>query len=283
MPSLKDQLLTSARQRAYYKLGPADLEVLWNASESFIDKGRLQSLEIEWYALLEQHFFLSLLTCRDAVAKLMLKRIMEKIGVDSRRVYMLRTAYVRATQEPGDVEKHMKNLNEIEYDARKIGSVALKSAGKWREYVGVLVEYLEQNPLDAEAWAELAETYATLGDYSSAVHSLEQCLLLEPMAYNVFARIGELKKLQAAGLVSGSLGVAKELIQSSEAHFCRAVELNPLYLRGWAGLYVVTGISTSPTAEKLNEKAHTMLGKLMNNGIGSPADVYAAKELLGFS
>jgi len=277
---VKEYLLVSAAQRAYFELPPNELEELWGVSEQFIDKGRLICLEKEWYPLLEQHFFLSLLTCRDVVAKLMLKRIMEKFGVDSRRIYMLRTAFVRATQEASDVAVHMKNLSDIEYDAHKIGMVQMKSNQDYKEYIAALVTYCEQNPIDAEAWAELAESYATVGDYESACTALEQVLIVEPMAYNAFARIGELKKVQAATSLSSSFAKAKELISSSLKYLCRAVELNPVYLRGWCGVYAVSGVSMEPIAGDLNEKAFRLIKMLTQRNIGTTNDLQAAKKML---
>lgn len=281
MVTLKEQLLSSSRSQAYFNFEPKQLEELWTVSNQFIETQRLTCLEIEWYPLLEHHFFLSLLTCRDAVAKLMLKRIMEKFGVESRRIHKLRMAFVRATQDSADVEKHMKNLGEIEYDAHKIFMVSLKSKGDFKGYIKALSAYLDQNPLDSEAWAELAESYAHVSNFDNAVNSYEQCLLLEPLAYNIFARVGELKKLQAAASISSGITIAKQLISSSLDYLCRSVELNPVYLRGWCGVYVVSNVSLE-CDEALNVKARKMMETLIKGKIGIPGDLEAAQKILSF-
>lgn len=281
MVTLKEQLLSSSRSQAYFNFKPQQLEELWNVSNQFIDTQRLQCLEIEWYPLLEQHFFLSLLTCRDAIAKLMLKRIMEKFGIDSRRMYKLRTAFVRATQDPADLETHLKNLGEVEYDAHKIGMVSLKSTGDYKGYIQALSKYVDQNPLDTEAWAELAESYAHVGDFDNAVNCYEQCLLLEPLAYNIFARVGELKRLQAATSISSGITVAKQLISSSLDYLCRSVELNPVYLRGWCGVYLVSNVSIE-CDDALNAKAREMIETLAKGKVGNRDDIEAAQKILSF-
>lgn len=268
---------------AYYHLKPAQLDELWTIGNQFIDKNRLMCFEYEWFTLLEQQFYLSLLTCRDVQAKLMLKRIMEKFGTQSRRIFKLRTAYVQATQHESAIESHVNALGDIEFDSLKLGYVPLKQQGKWKEYIQKLVDYLtDANPMDEEAWAELAESYAECGDFESAINSLEQVLLIKPLAFNVFARIGELKKLQAALKLQENFGSAKELIDNAVDYHCRSVELNPLYLRGWCGLLSTTAIATDEKSGALHEKAKGVIQKLARNGIGSESDVEAALALLKF-
>lgn len=280
---VKQHLLTSAHEMAYYHLKPAQLDELWTIGNQFIDKNRLMCFEYEWFTLLEQQFYLSLLTCRDVQAKLMLKRIMEKFGTQSRRIFKLRTAYVQATQHESAIESHVNALGDIEFDSLKLGYVPLKQQGKWKEYIQKLVDYLtDANPMDEEAWAELAESYAECGDFESAINSLEQVLLIKPLAFNVFARIGELKKLQAALKLQENFGSAKELIDNAVDYHCRSVELNPLYLRGWCGLLSTTAIATDEKSGALHEKAKGVIQKLARNGIGSESDVEAALALLKF-
>lgn len=281
--AIKTQLLTSAQEKAYYELLPVDLEQLWTLSNQFIENHRLICFEYEWFSLVEQHFYLSLLTCRDVQAKLMLKRIMDKFGTDSRRIYKLRTAYVQATQSEKDLETHIASLQEIEFDARKMGMTQLKTQKKWKEFIQNLVDYLQSNnPVDEEAWAELGEAYAECGDFESAVNSFEQVLILKPLAFNVFARIGELKKLQAALKLSENFAAAKSLIDSSIDYFCRSVELNPLYLRGWCGLLSTTAVAADQKSGELHEKAKLVVQKLVKSEVGKESDVDAARALLKF-
>lgn len=280
---VKQHLLTSAQELAYYELEPAQLDELWTLGNQFIDKNRLMCFEYEWFTLLEQQFYLSLLTCRDVQAKLMLKRIMEKFGTQSRRIFKLRTAYVQATQPESELESHINKLDDIEFDAKKIGYAPLKQQGKWKEYIQKLVDYVtEANPMDEEAWAELAESYAECGDFESAINSLEQVLIIKPLAFNVFARIGELKKLQAALKLQENFSAAKALIDNAVDYHCRSVELNPLYLRGWCGLLSTTAIAMDDKSTELHEKAKGVIQKLARNGVGRESDVEAANALLKF-
>lgn len=53
------------------------------------------------------------------------------------------------------------------------------------EAIAALNEFLISSPTDAEAWAELADLYASQGLYPQAIFSLEEVLLVTPYAWNV--------------------------------------------------------------------------------------------------
>lgn len=57
--------------------------------------------------------------------------------------------------------------------------------GRTSDAVSGLTALLDFCPVDAEAWAELADVYTTLGMYSQAIYSLEEVLVLAPNAWNV--------------------------------------------------------------------------------------------------
>ena len=44
---------------------------------------------------------------------------------------------------------------------------------------------LDVSPIDAEAWAELAELYVSQGLYQQGIFALEEVLLITPNAWNV--------------------------------------------------------------------------------------------------
>lgn len=58
--------------------------------------------------------------------------------------------------------------------------------GKVDESVGALLSLLDFSPTDAEAWAELADLYLSQGLYSQAIYALEEVLILQPNAWNVW-------------------------------------------------------------------------------------------------
>ena len=274
--AIKEELLELADESRYFEMSPAELDRVWLASNGFVDSSRFVCTEIEWYALLEQHFFLSLLTCRDAIAKLMLKRLLEKFGVDSRRIYMLRTTFVLATMDAAAMESHISNITSQEFDALKLGMVPYQKDTKL--YLQKLTEYLDENPIDAETWSELAEVYYKLNQFEDAVQCLLQVLVIEPYAFYIFCRIGELKRLQAA-VVGAESAEFNDIILESQKYFARAVELNPSYLRGWCGLFVVSKLIDSKQSKQVLEKSEKRVNELIRDGVGSAADLDAAKKV----
>lgn len=61
----------------------------------------------------------------------------------------------------------------------------LRSLGRTSDVVSGLNSLLDFCPVDAEAWAELADVYSAQGMYSQAIYSLEEVLVLAPNAWNV--------------------------------------------------------------------------------------------------
>jgi ER membrane protein complex subunit 2 len=61
----------------------------------------------------------------------------------------------------------------------------LKSLGRASEAIAALNNLLDTSPIDAEAWAELADLYVSQGMYQQGVFALEEVLLITPNAWNV--------------------------------------------------------------------------------------------------
>ena len=127
--------------------------------------------------------------------------------------------------------------------------------------IKALTELIDVSPIDAEAWAELADLYLTQGAYTQAIYCLEEVLLITPNAWNVsilvgsvppqvidyllqiHARLGETITITA----NASEGAGEQLKLLSEAmrRFCRSIELCDDYLRGYYGLKLVCFIRRS--------------------------------------
>ena len=60
-----------------------------------------------------------------------------------------------------------------------------KSLSRPQEAISALVEFLESNATDAEAWCELADLYQSQGMAPQAIFSIEEALLIAPNAWNV--------------------------------------------------------------------------------------------------
>lgn len=122
---------------------------------------------------------------------------------------------------------------------RKRRAALLKSMGKTSEAIAALVNLVDTNPTDAEAWSELAEMYVQQGMWERGKFCLEEVLLLAPNAWNLHARMGEVTFLSVSGLQAGS-GEQLKVLSEAMRRFCRAVELCDDYLRGYYGLKVVS-------------------------------------------
>jgi tetratricopeptide (TPR) repeat protein len=61
----------------------------------------------------------------------------------------------------------------------------LKTLKKTPEAITALNELLDSSPIDAEAWAELADLYVSQGMYAQGIFALEEVLLITPNAWNV--------------------------------------------------------------------------------------------------
>ena len=191
---------------------------------------------------------------------------------------------------------------------RKRHVALLRSMGKLDGATNALVDLLAAVPIDAEAWAELAELYFIQGLYAQAIFSLEETLLVTPNAWNVHARLGEVIFITSQG-ESNDTSAVRTLSRSFKS-FCRSIELCDDYLRGFYGLKLVTNklmpllekFGKSPvsqkdeeiappslsTVQKLNELATAKLAEIVRkHSTGAEewkgyeeSEIIAARELL---
>lgn len=278
-------LFRCAREASYYTLEPERLERLYKLSSSFVDSGYKGVSDTEYYTILEQHFYLSILTERDNDAKLALQRIVDKFGSEGSRVSILRGVYAQATFTPDKFTEFVKKESR-DGDLATLEFVSFKTDGKWTEYTAKLVELLDKDPTSGETWAELGEIYAISGNFPEAIKAFSQVLVIYPYAYNIFARIGELLHSQATTVKDG-IQVSMDQMSESVANFCRSVELCPSYIRGWAGIYVVCTkllqwpkLAEQELYKKLQEKAKAKLEVLAKKGNARNPEVAAALEIL---
>ncbi|KAI1864827.1 uncharacterized protein JN550_008647 [Neoarthrinium moseri] len=113
----------------------------------------------------------------------------------------------------------------------------LRSLGRVSDAVVALIALLDFSPTDGEAWAELSDMYFSQGLYSQAIFALEEVLVLQPNAWNIHARLGELLLMAAKG--SPSPDASRQLSEALK-RFSRSVELCDDYLRGYYGLKLIT-------------------------------------------
>ncbi|TAQ84666.1 hypothetical protein B7494_g7005 [Chlorociboria aeruginascens] len=244
----------------------------------------------------------------DESAHLCLERLTERFGVKNERLMGLRGLFQEAIAADDAALKQVleeydvilaKDPSNIPVSKRRIA--LFKSLKKPTEAITALSQLLDASPVDAEAWAELADLYVSQGMYQQGIFALEEVLLITPNAWNIHARLGEVL-FMAAGADN-----AEKYLAESLRRFCRSIELCDEYLRGYYGLKLVSNrLLTLPatsrqsksdaglpvpdpkTIERLNEIATSKLSEIVRRAVKSEvgwegydkAELIAAQELL---
>ncbi|KAG9518284.1 tetratricopeptide repeat domain-containing protein, partial [Aureobasidium melanogenum] len=177
----------------------------------------------------------------DETASICLDKLSQRFGPDNERVQALRGLYEEATAtDEQALLKVLKSYDEIleekpaNVPVMKRKVALLRGLGRLDQATKTLTELLDSSPIDAEAWAELAELYFSQSMHSQAVFCLEEVLLIMPNAWNIHARLGETLYV-SAGAAEDAGGKLK-LLADAQRSFCRSIELCDDYLRGYYGL-----------------------------------------------
>ncbi|KAH6648904.1 hypothetical protein BKA67DRAFT_661845 [Truncatella angustata] len=128
-----------------------------------------------------------------------------------------------------------KNPTNIPIAKRRVA--LLRSLGRTSDAVAALIALLDFSPIDSEAWSELSDMYFSQGLYLQAIFALEEVLVLQPNAWNIHARLGELLLMAAKSTQQND--TPKQLSEALK-RFSRSVELCDDYLRGYYGLKLTT-------------------------------------------
>ncbi|KAI0446584.1 tetratricopeptide [Xylaria telfairii] len=287
--------------------------ILKNSSGA-ISKSVLQSLlsaseTQELWTTYENLLISCLRTSNDESAHQFLGRLVSRFGDDNERVMALKGLLKEATA-PDDAAL---NLVLQEYDQilqenppnlpiAKRRAALFRAMGRNTEAVNALNSLLDMSPTDAEAWGELADLYLALGLYSQAIFAQEEVLILQPNAWNIHARLGEMLLMAAKG------SDAPKRLTEAFKRFCRSIELCDNYLRGYYGLKLTTqqllsevspkapkptdpedwAVPASSTLQKMDELATEKLAEIIRrNSAGerdwqgyNKAEIAAARELL---
>lgn len=170
--------------------------------------------------------------------------LIARFGEDNERVQALEGLYREAVAKNDaelqtileDYEAIIKE-DEANMRIRKRRVALLRSMGKTQEAFRALVKIVDVSPVDAEAWAEMAELNLTQGLYDKAVYCWEEVLLIVPNAWNVHARVAEVEWMWSAAIDDNNEKM--RLVSSSLRRYCRSIELCDDYLRGYYGLKLV--------------------------------------------
>ncbi|RYP77082.1 hypothetical protein DL771_001372 [Monosporascus sp. 5C6A] len=220
--------LPPATALKHSQMAPKILENTTGAVSNSTLQSLLASSETsELWTTFENLLLSCLRTGDDEAAHQCLGRLVKRFGDENERVLALKGLLKEAeAEDDATLEPIIKRRVAL-----------LQSMGKVDESVSALISLLDFSPTDAEAWAELAELYFSQGLYSQAIFALEEVLVLQPNAWNIHARLGEVLLMAAK---ASSQGDASRRLSEALKRFCRSIELCDDYLRGYYGLKLTT-------------------------------------------
>ncbi|KAI1169739.1 tetratricopeptide [Nemania sp. FL0916] len=289
---------------------PSILENSAGAVSTSILQSALSASETQELWTVYENLLLSCLrTGDDESAHQCLSRLVNRFGDDNERVMALRGLFKEATAaDNAALELVLQEYEQIlqanppNMPIAKRRAALLRAMGRTTEAVNALSSLLDMSPTDAEAWAELADLYLAQGLYAQAIFAQEEVLVLQPNAWNIHARLGEML------LMAARTSDAPRRLTEAVKRFCRSIELCDNYLRGYYGLKLTTQqllnepparavkqteseewpVPASSTLQKLDEMATEKLAEIIRrNSAGerdwqgySKVEIAAARELL---
>ncbi|RWA11252.1 hypothetical protein EKO27_g3856 [Xylaria grammica] len=289
---------------------PSILENSPGAIATSILQSMLSTSETQELWTVYENLLLSCLrTGDDDSAHQCLGRLVNRFGHDNERIMALKGLLKEATATDNaslDLVLHeyeqILQENPTNLPIAKRRAALLRSMGRNSEAANALNALLDMSPTDAEAWAELADLYLAQGLYSQAIFAQEEVLVLQPNAWNIHARLGEML------LMAAKTSDAPKRLTEALKRFCRSIELCDNYLRGYYGLKLTIqqllsepalkaskqtdseewSIPSSSTLQKLDGATTEKLAEIVRrNSVGekdwqgyAEAEIAAARELL---
>lgn len=232
----------------FSQFGPERLEQLHGEVSLFL-KQHQDSLDASTlYTIFELQFFLLLLTTRDVEAKLYLNRFQDQFGAALQKFLLYLLMFHEAQGDMDAAEAYLGSDPDQLRLLRRLAtfSYSLTAAGsqksRWPAYIRSLTLYLDLQPADVLAWAELGDLYLAAGHYDKAHFCWKEVLLHEPHAYNAWCSAGAAayKKHLQGGLARKDVLDSAAWLQKARDSYLRLVDICPHYTRGWLGVYATS-------------------------------------------
>ena len=248
---------------------------------------------IELFNLYELQFYLSILTLHDIEAKNVLDKICDQFDFKdsnknkgrSQRIKILQSVYVELK---GEIETASKLLSEDPDELRLLRRLTTLSRHDKNptKYINNLIYYLNLQPSDLIAWAELSEQYQKLGNYDKSIYCLKEVVLQNPLAYPIFYKIGLLYYylfLQNEGNLKtdkkDKLFELMKILINSRDNYLYSLEINDKYEKNWVGLKTIVSLPFNDKLKKISESSKEIKDYLNYNEKLKPIIDRKLKEL----
>lgn len=291
---VKKKLLQIASTGKYATFTPEQLHTHYEELQDFLILNQDSLLDsIELFNLYELQFYLSILTLHDIEAKNVLDKICDQFDFKdsnknkgrSQRIKILQSVYVELK---GEIETASKLLSEDPDELRLLRRLTTLSRHDKNptKYINNLIYYLNLQPSDLIAWAELSEQYQKLGNYDKSIYCLKEVVLQNPLAYPIFYKIGLLYYylfLQNEGNLKtdkkDKLFELMKILINSRDNYLYSLEINDKYEKNWVGLKTIVSLPFNDKLKKISESSKEIKDYLNYNEKLKPIIDRKLKEL----
>lgn len=107
--SVLQQVKDAAQAEAAFTLSPAELHELYKKSHYVVQTQTSGLDDQTLWTIIQQHFYLALITEKESEAELMLKRLIDRFGENCERVVLAKSQYLEATEGVEAAQKFLAN------------------------------------------------------------------------------------------------------------------------------------------------------------------------------
>lgn len=248
---IKKKLLTIHSSGIFATFGPEQVHTCYNELKQLLISDDTIAID-ELYNLFELHVYLSLITDHDVEAKSYIDRIVDQFGSDnSERINLLKAVYLEAIGSKKDAAEILSAKSSELNLTRRLATLS-RSAKENTDYIKNLVLYLDLQPSDLLAWAELSTQYESIGHYDKAIFCMKEILLQESFDFNSFYRVGLLNYylfIQKYELVKNDNTLKKDkmielvkILIDSRNNYLRTIEICKDHPQSWLGIYILCNL-----------------------------------------
>ncbi|EGW31055.1 uncharacterized protein SPAPADRAFT_56971 [Spathaspora passalidarum NRRL Y-27907] len=263
---LKKKLLHIAATGSVSQFTPEQLHSHYQELNQFLalHKDTLDSIEL--FNLYELEFYSCILTNHDIEAKAVIDLLLDQFQSNSKsqRIKLLQSIYYEAIGDGKQATQLLtQDPDELSLSRRLVTFSRSDGSDK---YIKNLCYYLDLQPSDLSAWAELGNEYKKIGKYQDAIYCLKEILLHEPLAYPVFYKVGLYHYylfLQELAKPKTRLHDLIQLLTQARDNFLVSVEINDKYDKSWVGLYILANheFNQDDKFKKKTEKLKSLVQK----------------------